>query len=255
MKKITILEIVLIIRIIFSAYKLYTYFSDLNSSKNQYNEVNDIISGIRNKSGNSKINLGEVKDEDKYQSIEIFKELKKLNSDIIGYLEVEGLPIEYPVVQAEDNDYYLRRDLNEEYSVPGTVFMDYRNDPKMTDQNVVIYGHNMNNDTMFGSMDKLGNQEFVDNNGENFIRYTTDHGIFVYKIISYFQVTDTYDYRTPTVSDEEWIAFLNKTNSMSETDFGVDLKFDKDTKILTLSTCADDTNYRNVVQAIFVEKY
>lgn len=259
MKKVilTIIEIILILVIIFAGYKIFEYFIDLNNSKSQFDDINDIVDEIREEKSSGKIVTEsiEIVDEDDLKSTkEIIAELKKINKDIIGYIEVGGLPIKYPVVQASDNDYYLRRDLNRKYSIPGTIYMDYRNDSEMTDQNTVIYGHNMRNKTMFGTLDKLGNQEFVNSNGGNYIRYTTEDNIFIYKMISYMIVDEKDDYRTPNVDGESFINFLNKSKSNSIVDFG-DFEFSEETKILTLSTCTDVETNRDAVQAVLVEKY
>ena len=88
-------------------------------------------------------------------------ELREQNRDIIGWVTVPFTNIDYPVVQAKDNDYYLRRDLNGEYAKPGTVFMDYRCAPDGSGYSI-LYGHNMKSGSMFGTLQRFWEKEFFD---------------------------------------------------------------------------------------------
>jgi len=91
-----------------------------------------------------------------------FEELVELYPDVIGWLYCEGTPINYPVVQAKDNDYYLRRMINGKYNIGGTIFMDYRNNADFSDEITIIYGHNMKNGSMFGTVPKYKKQSFLE---------------------------------------------------------------------------------------------
>ena len=81
-----------------------------------------------------------------------FTELLKKNPDTVGWIKVDGTKVNYPIVQAEDNDYYLSHAFNKRSNAGGWVFADYRVDFKDFGRNTIIYGHNMNNKTMFGSI-------------------------------------------------------------------------------------------------------
>ena len=81
-----------------------------------------------------------------------FDVLSKENQDVIGWLYCPDTSINYPVVQAADNEYYLHRLLDDSKNAAGTLFMDYRNSADLSDWNSVIYGHNMKNGSMFGSL-------------------------------------------------------------------------------------------------------
>ena len=91
-----------------------------------------------------------------------FDHLLDKNSDIIGWIYCANTPINYPVVQSDDNEFYLRRSLTGEYDIGGTIFMDYQSDSAITDNNTVIYGHNMLNDTMFGTLVRYKKQPYYD---------------------------------------------------------------------------------------------
>ena len=89
-----------------------------------------------------------------------FDALWELNTDIIAWLECEGTVVDYPVVQAEDNNYYLRRLLDGSYHRFGTLFIDYQNDPEFLNQNTVIYGHNIKAGTMFHMLDNYKEPDY-----------------------------------------------------------------------------------------------
>ena len=89
------------------------------------------------------------------------EQLREQNKDIIGWITVPYTNIDYPFVQAKDNDYYLRRDLNGDYAVAGTVFMDCRS-PKDGSGYSVIYGHHMKNGSMFGTLKRFKDKAFFD---------------------------------------------------------------------------------------------
>ncbi len=91
-----------------------------------------------------------------------FDALLKENEDIVGWLYLPNSPVNYPVVQAEDNNKYLRRDLKGKYLSAGTLFVDYRNDPIGTDRNYIIYGHNMKNGSMFHCLTNYKKQSYYD---------------------------------------------------------------------------------------------
>ena len=103
-----------------------------------------------------------------------FQKLKEENSDIIAWIYCEDTPINYPVVLAKDNSYYLHRKINGDYGFAGTLFADYRNKGDFSDNNTIIYGHNMKNDTMFGTITEYRNQEYFDELNLYNLRYKND---------------------------------------------------------------------------------
>ena len=84
-----------------------------------------------------------------------FDKLKKMNSDIVGYIEVDNTNISYPVVKSSDNSYYLNHSYTKEKNNIGSIFLDYRNDLDNLSKNNIIYGHGRLDNTMFGSLNNL----------------------------------------------------------------------------------------------------
>lgn len=95
-----------------------------------------------------------------------------LNADYIGWLTVEGTAIDLPVVMADDNDYYLRRDFYGDYLFAGTLFADYRTE-LIPHGNLTVYGHNMKDSTMFGELEQFKNASFFKEHGEVVLKKET----------------------------------------------------------------------------------
>jgi sortase B len=116
-------------------------------------------------------------------------DFKAVNTDYVGWITVANTTIDYPIVQGDDNDYYLRRNIYRESSRHGTVFMDYRNDKDYTDHHTVIYGHSMRDGTMFRPFDNYKNESFFLENPTISIR--TLNGYRTYRIFSVYLVDAT----------------------------------------------------------------
>lgn len=83
-----------------------------------------------------------------------FNKLEEINPDVIAWIEIPGLEISYPVVQGRDNDYYLHHLITGENHKSGSIFMDFHNQEDLSDRNSIIYGHNMKDGSMFGTLDQ-----------------------------------------------------------------------------------------------------
>lgn len=165
------------------------------------------------------------------------EDLRAENSDIVGFIYVSGTKISYPVTRYSDNDYYLDHSFDKKTLKSGTIFMDCRNDRSLQEnKNIVIYGHNMTNGSMFGGIPKFYKSESFFNETP-IILYTFD-GIYTFEVFSIYRTTADYQYfRTSFESNEDFLSFANemKGNSVYEKD----VEFDKDDILLTLSTCTN----------------
>ena len=92
-----------------------------------------------------------------------FNKLEEINPDVIAWIEIPGLEISYPVVQGRDNDYYLHHLITGENHKSGSIFMDFHNQENLSDRNSIIYGHNMKDGSMFGTLDQYQSQALYRN--------------------------------------------------------------------------------------------
>ena len=176
-----------------------------------------------------------------------FEKLKEINNQIVAYLKVKGTKIEYAVVQAKDNNYYLRRNLDKKYNVGGSIFMDYKNKLDGTDKNIVIYGHNMKNDSMFGTLKNILKEEWYNNEENYIVNLATEKEEQKYKVFSVYQVKNEDYYIDTGFIGNEFEKFVKTQKKRSIKDFGIEV--DEQDNILTLSTCADNDAYRIVLHA------
>lgn len=184
--------------------------------------------------------------QDKY--IINFQELKQKNSDTVGWIKVNGTEVEHVVLQATDNDYYLTHNFEKNYNKSGWIFADYKNKLDGTDKNLIIYGHNVKDNSMFGSLRNILKEEWY-NNEENYqLILITEKESTIYEVFSVYKVeNEDYYLQTNFTSNEEFAKFINTIKLRSVKNFNVELT-EKD-KILTLSTCANNDNYRIVLHA------
>lgn len=221
-----ILIIICLCVFIFSAYNIYNYLAEEHANRKLNNEL--IEKAVVETS-----NTNTIEDEYTIPISVDFSTLKQENEDIIGWIYCENTPINYPVVQSNDNEYYLRRLANGEYNIAGSIFMDYRNSASLEDNNTIIYGHNMKNNTMFGSLQEYKSQEYYDNH--KIMYYFTPEKNYMIKIFAGYTISVESDIYNLAVIDEKEIEGL-----INKSDFKSDVDIRQDDKIVTLSTCAYD---------------
>ena len=181
-----------------------------------------------------------------------FKALKERNADTIAWLRVNNTEIDYPVVKGTDNEYYLTHNFDKEYNKAGWIFADYRDKFNFTDWNIVIYGHNMKSNLMFGTLKNVLNKEWYNNEENRYISLITENENGKYEIFSIYETeADDYSIKTDFKNDTEYSKFIETIKKKSIKDFGV--KVSSQSGILTLSTCAEDSDHRIVVHAVKVK--
>ena len=233
-----IIEIILVIAMIFAGYKIIVWINENNKSKEMLNEIASKVT-IQNDNNNNE------KDNKKY--VVDFTGLKEKNEDTIAWVKVENMRIEYPVVKGNDNSYYLSRSFDKSYNSAGWVFMDYRNKGNGKDKNIILYGHNRKDGSMFGDLKDIFTEEWYLNEDNKYITFITENEYCKYKIFSAYRIEDEAYYITTDFKDEnEFSNFVRKIKSRSFRNFEVDVS-EKD-QILTLSTCSSG-NFRVVVHA------
>ena len=177
-----------------------------------------------------------------------FEKLKEQNSDTVAYLKVNNTNIDYVVVKGSDNSYYLNHNFNKEKNVSGWVFADYRNKFDNQDKNIIVYGHNTWDGSMFGTLRNILNDEWCDNKENHKITFITEEGLSYYQVFSTY-VIDSEDYYITTNfnDDTEFETFIKTLKFRSFYEYNIDIS--KEDKILTLSTCSGDGKQRIVLHA------
>ena len=176
-----------------------------------------------------------------------FEELKKINKDTVGYIEVPNTNIRYVVVKGEDNSYYLNHNFNKEKNVAGWIFMDYKNKADGTDKNLVIYGHETKDGSMFGSLSNLLSEDFIKKKENLIITFVTERGIKKYKIFSIYTIEPEDYYISVDFDDNEFNRFKEKIKKRSLFQLESDLE---NKNIITLSTCQNHGAKRLAVHAV-----
>ncbi len=182
-----------------------------------------------------------------------FERLKKENPDCIAWIHFPGLEISYPIMQGEDNEYYLEHDFSGERVAAASIFMDSMNREDFSDENTFIYGHNMKDDSMFGLLDQYEEEEFCREN-PGFYIYTPDKTMY-YSIFSCYRADieeqeDSFILSFASAEDYEEYRKVVLERSLYET--GVSLQ--RGQKMVTLMTCnRSGYRYRFLVHAVQTE--
>ena len=181
-----------------------------------------------------------------------FSTLQKINPDVVGWLKVENTNVNYPVVKSSDNSYYLTHDFNKNKNSAGWIFLDYRNDLNNLRKNSIIYGHNMLNKTMFGSIpDNVLSTSWLSNPNNHLIKLSTPNSNMVWKIFSVYTVEPESYYIKTLFNNIEYEQFINTIKSRSIYNFNEEVTIND--YILTLSTCDNSGKKRVVIHAKLIK--
>ena len=168
-----------------------------------------------------------------------FVDIVRINDDFRGWLKIKDMVIDYPVVKSSDDDpeFYLHRDYDKNYSFSGTPFIGAGADENS--DAFVIYAHNMNNGTMFGTLDNYADKGWAEQHP--YIHFDTANEDRVYRVFAALQTTIgsenefKYNERAGKLSDEEYKAFVNDIKDASVM-YTSDIPAKK-AQIIMLSTC------------------
>ncbi|MBR4036859.1 MAG: class B sortase [Oscillospiraceae bacterium] len=210
----------------FSGYKLFGIKQDADANADQYEKLEQIVHN------------DEDKEETYTTSAEKYQSIYEMNNDFVGWIYIPDTPLDYPVVQTKDNpEYYLRRDFDKKYSDYGVPFMDFKCTVDESD-NIIIYGHNMLNKTMFSAVESYARKAYWQEHP--YVGFDTMNGFGTYEvaICARIDLTNTDFYYTDTVdfsSEQEFDDYIAKARAHAGYDTGVSLEYGD--KLLLLSTC------------------
>lgn len=244
----TILCIVFVCVFAFSGYKLYSTLHEYKVAERMYDGLSGqfVTAGNKNKPQDAE---GEEEREISPISVD-FETLLAQNEDVVGWIYCAETPINYPVAIAEDNFYYLHRFLDGSYNASGTLFLDCLCERDFSGRNTVIYGHNMNDGSMFASLKNYNQQEYFDEHPVMYLNTPTQN----YRIelfAGYVTSASSDTYTIGFVDDAAFQAYLDKMRSQS--DFTSDVELSTEDRVVTLSTCSYEYyDARYVVQGKLV---
>ncbi|HEX3017404.1 MAG TPA: class B sortase [Caproicibacter sp.] len=177
-----------------------------------------------------------------------FQKLKAQNADAAGWIRLPGTSLSYPVVQGGDNTYYLDHTFQKQKSIFGCVFLDGRGKPRLTGQNLILYGHNMKNGSMFADLCRFRDRSYLRGHPE-FLLYTKK-GMYHCPVFSVHEAApDSDTYALCFSGRARFSSYLEEMEGQSLYKTGV--KTSPNGRILTLSTCVENGQDRRfVVQAV-----
>ena len=229
-----IVYMILLFILIYSGIKIYKWYKDKTSNKEIVEQIKETV-------------VVEDKNEYKEEYTIDFNKLKEQNKETVAWIKVNNTNIEYPV-KANNNNFYLNHSFDKSENLAGWIFADYRNKFDNTDKNIIIYGHNMRDGSMFGSLKNILNSDWYENEENTNITLYTENEKCIYKVFSIYKIeSEDYYIKTEFSNDNEFEQFVNTIKNRSIKKFDIDVS--KEDNILTLSTCANNKRYRIVLHA------
>ncbi len=252
-----------------SSLILYVFYSNYVSMQKVDNIKEDITSAIANYVDENNYDEDSTPDNntendndnnlepplvtDKKEITKDMKALLEINKDTVGWLKVNNTNIDYPVVQSKDNDYYLTHNFKDDEDKNGWVFIDYRADMENLSSNTIIFGHNMYySGVMFGTLYKVKFSSWYEKEENQIIEFSNLYKKMKWKIFSIYVVPKTTDYLIAEFSTKDnYQKFLDMITKRSIHNFNTEVTTDD--KIITLSTCTNNSKSRLVVHAVLLD--
>ena len=242
-----ILVAIIIVCLSIIGYKYYNYNKDdkLNSEIQDLQPVINEASDLDNNFSGENDGQDQSKDGD-YVNSANEEELKSINSDYKMWIQIENTNINYPVVQGSDNDYYLKHNFRKESNISGTVFVESANDID-NDKNIILYGHNMRNGTMFNNITNYKEESFF--NEDNKISIIMNNTLYEYEVFSvYVKNVSEVNLAIGFANEDEFINYAY--NEAEESLYKKDVDFSAEDNLITLVTCSYEfTDARTIVVA------
>lgn len=217
-------------------------------------EINEMLAGMKT----TETAETETAAEEQKEVIPVkFEELQAVNPDVYAWITVPGTDIDYPILQhASDNSYYLMHNIDGSYGYPGCIYTENMNSKDFTDNNTVIYGHNMKNGSMFAQLHKFEDPDFFDANREVLIYLPGEvlhYTIFATHIYDDRHLLYSFDFTDPEVY-QKYLDSIFSTRDMSA-NIDKDITVTTDDQIITLVTCiGSQPNNRLLVQAVLTDR-
>lgn len=240
---------------LFSAWKLVGIFQEYREAEQLYNDAANEFTTLN--SDQDKEHAVPVPTMREQAPVEVdFSKLLKINDDIIGWIYMEDTVVNYPLLQGENNLYYLDKTMYKKYLASGSIYLDCDNEPDFSDAHSIIFGHNMKNHTMFGDLSDLRDEDYLKEHP--YVDLILTDGTWMrYEICSVYRAhVEDGTFRAPLNKAKNFKPFMELiTEKNMHADSELDLPVvQEEDKVLTLSTCTEDSAdlERFVVHAVLV---
>lgn len=212
-----VIIVCLAVIVVVSGLKVYNIYHDYKVGRDVYNKITDIAmpSGF----------TGDID----------FDKLREINPDIVGWIYYEGTNINYPIVQGSDNDYYLHITFEGTWAIGGTLFVDAITEEPFRQFNTIVYGHHMQDHSMFGDIQDLKDPEYCKEHPQ--FELITPEGKYHLKICAFLnQPADSDIYMTNFHAEEGMQQYIDVIRSLASYTTSEDMTTDD--RLVVLSTCA-----------------
>lgn len=218
--------VILLISITILCFSVYSLYKIKDEHKKNDDLKQELI---------KEINIPDIPSEETKFTVD-FEKLKNINSDVVGWIIMEGTQVNYPIVQGENNSYYLNHSYEKKYSSFGSIFLDYSSSSDLSDKNSFIYGHHTRNGSMFGELKKYMNTNFF-NEHPSFYLYTPNgnYKADIFSVYTADALSDSYNQSFSSLEDFKLYIDLIKRKSRFAIDVDVNYETDKIISILLFS--------------------
>ncbi|MDX9739528.1 MAG: class B sortase [Candidatus Dojkabacteria bacterium] len=236
--------VILLAGVIFSGVSIFLWYMDSVRLRKELDTINGIVELKEDDSNDVDSFVNPPLEEDnlywKYIKTPLLEvdlsDLKKINSETMGWIQVLGTNINYPFVQHNDNEYYLNHSFKRKKNGAGWVFLDSRNNIEKLDKNTIIYAHGRIDSIMFGTLKNITKSSWYENKDNHIIRMSTEKHNTLWQVFSVYHIKTTSDYIVNNFNnDSSYDNFLKLIKERSIYKFDVDLN--SNDNVLTLSTC------------------
>ncbi len=245
--------VIIVVTIVFCLGYIGVVIWQNTSAERSYDKLNEVINNVDEDNGGEE---EQPVDESAVGSSPVdLPALTEINSDVYAWIRIPGTYVDYPIAQStvEDN-YYLHRSIYKRYLFAGMIYSQSVNKTDFSDPVTVIYGHNMRNKTMFGSLHSFEDKDFFEQHDAFYI-YTKDR-VLTYKIVSAYKydnrhIMNAFDFTDSETLENYQNYVLNPISTLRNVREGVSLT--EDSKLVVLSTCmGNDKKSRFLVNGVLV---
>ena len=217
------------------------YVKEADDTQSNYEHLSDLKGTDYNRNKGKTLVMHLTKDEDAPDILSDYQTLYNNNKSLVGWVRIDDTLIDYPVMQSQNNEYYLDHNFNQEKDNNGSIFIDSECSIWPRSQNIIMYGHNMKSGKMFGELKKYKQESFAKEHPYIFFDTLYNKGkyqvmyVFGENVYDEVEVAFKYYQFINAKSQEEWDSAMHDMAEKSMYDLGITAAYGED--IITLSTC------------------